>query len=120
MIPLIEKLKVRDYNGMTAESAAEALGNIGDERAIEPLTALLLGKIGTLVYTSPQIEAAIALGKIGHSSEVKPLIYKLTDSDKYVQESAANALLALVRDGRLNEEAKQLVATYQARADWPL
>jgi len=98
--------------------AAEALGNIGDERAVGPLINALkrhefsgvrwkaaeaLSKIGnpavealvaTLQYPDDDVrwKAAIALGEIGNPDAVEPLIRLLSDEDRFVRSRAAQAL----------------------------
>ncbi|MDO9033851.1 MAG: HEAT repeat domain-containing protein [Methanoregula sp.] len=98
--------------------AAEALGNIGDEKAIGPLITSLkrdefsgvrwkaaeaLSKIGnpavepliaTLQYPDDDVrwKAAIALGEIGNPDAVEPLILLLSDDDRFVRSRAAHAL----------------------------
>jgi HEAT repeat protein len=105
--------------------AAEALGELGDARAVEPLITALkndelsgvrwkaaeaLSKIGTpsvdaligaLRHHDDDVrwKAAIALGEIGDSRAVEPLIGLLCDEDRFVKGRAAHAL------GLIGEEA---------------
>ena len=98
--------------------AAEALGNLGDEKAIGPLITALkrdefsgvrwkaaeaLSKIGnpavepliaTLQFPDDDVrwKAAIALGEIGNPDAVEPLIQLLSDDDRFVRSRAAHAL----------------------------
>ena len=98
--------------------AAEALGNLGDEKAIGPLITALkrdefsgvrwkaaeaLSKIGnpavepliaTLQYPDDDVrwKAAIALGEIGNPDAIEPLIQLLSDDDRFVRSRAAHAL----------------------------
>ncbi len=98
--------------------AAEALGNLGDEKAVGPLITALkrdefsgvrwkaaeaLSKIGnpavgpliaTLQYPDDDVrwKAAIALGEIGNPDAVEPLIRLLSDEDRFVRSRAAHAL----------------------------
>jgi HEAT repeat protein len=98
--------------------AAEALGEIGDERAVEPLLAALkndesggvrwkaaeaLSKLGTpavaglisaLQHDDDDVrwKAAIALGEIGDPQAITPLINVLRDNDRFVRSRAAYAL----------------------------
>ncbi len=98
--------------------AAEALGNIGDEKAVGPLITALkrdefsgvrwkaaeaLSKIGNpavgpliaaLQYPDDDVrwKAAIALGEIGNPDAVAPLIVLLSDADRFVRSRAAHAL----------------------------
>ena len=68
-------------------ATAEALGNIGDERAVEPLIKAL----GDEDSYTRQL-TAMALGKIGDARAVEPLIKALKDEDSDVREYAAWAL----------------------------
>ena len=98
--------------------AAEALGDIGDERAVEPLLTALkndetggvrwkaaeaLSKLGTpavaglisaLQHDDDDVrwKAAIALGEIGDPKSISPLISLLCDDDRYVRSRSAYAL----------------------------
>ena len=98
--------------------AAEALGNLGDEKAVGPLITALkrdefsgvrwkaaeaLSKIGnpavemliaTLQYPDDDVrwKAAIALGEIGNADAIAPLIQLLSDEDRFVKSRAAHAL----------------------------
>ncbi len=100
------------------QSAAEALGKIGDARAVEALIARLadadsdlrkfaaidLGKIGDARAVEPLIarladwkgdvrkHAAEALGNIGDSRAVEPLSARLADRRSYVRRAAAESL----------------------------
>lgn len=67
--------------------AAEALGNIGDERAVGPLIAALQFPDDDVRW-----KAAIALGEIGNPDAVAPLIALLSDEDRFVRSRAAHAL----------------------------
>lgn len=113
---LILLLKHRDPD--VQFGAAEALGEIGDSGAVEPLIAALknneysgvrwkaaeaLSKIGnsavepliaTLQYPDEDVrwKAAIALGEIGNPDAIQPLIFLLSDDDRFVRSRAANAL----------------------------
>ncbi len=98
--------------------AAEALGNVGDEKAVGPLITALkrdefsgvrwkaaeaLSKIGNpavapligaLQYPDEDVrwKAAIALGEIGNSEAIEPLIQLFSDEDRFVRSRAAHAL----------------------------
>ncbi|MDP3564823.1 MAG: HEAT repeat domain-containing protein, partial [Methanoregula sp.] len=98
--------------------AAEALGDLGDEKAVAPLITALkrdefsgvrwkaaeaLSKIGNpavgpliraLQYPDDDVrwKAAIALGEIGNPEAVEPLIQLLSDEDRFVRSRAAHAL----------------------------
>ncbi len=101
--------------------AAEALGDIGDKRAVEPLATALkndefggvrwkaaeaLSKIGApavealigaLRHDDDDVrwKAAIALGEIGDPRAIEPLIMLLGDEDRFVKSHAALALGAI-------------------------
>jgi HEAT repeat protein len=110
---LIERLYQEDL--IVRLSAAKALGEIKDARAVEPLVAILrdessgstaanaLAKIGKpavkpLVNSLREKKAlvrrnaATALGKIKDASAVEPLIAALKDEDPLVRMNAASAL----------------------------
>ena len=89
--PLIKALK--DANSEIRQRAANALGFLGDIRAVEPLIEVLNDT------TIIQSNAAGALGKIGDARAVEPLIEILTDEDKTVRLDAAGAL------GKIGEPA---------------
>jgi HEAT repeat protein len=127
--PDIKKLKERrDIAGLARllehkdphiqYEAAEALGNLGDEKAVGALITALkrdefsgvrwkaaeaLSKIGnpavealiaTLQYPDDDVrwKAAIALGEIGNPDAIEPLIALLSDEDRFVRSRAAHAL----------------------------
>ncbi|EJG07307.1 PBS lyase HEAT domain protein repeat-containing protein [Methanofollis liminatans DSM 4140] len=66
--------------------AADALGRIGDERAVEPL-------IAAMKDPDPRVrkKAAWALGQIGDSRGQRPLLEAIRDEDDDVREIAAEA-----------------------------
>ncbi len=82
--PLIAALK-KDEEWYVRKTAAEALGQIGDVRAVEPLIVAL--KEGDMRRVSAE-----ALGKIGDTRAVEPLIATLKDKDSDVCKAAAEAL----------------------------
>jgi HEAT repeat protein len=113
---LIRLLNHRDVD--IQYEAAEALGDLGDSRAVEPLVTVLkndelsgirwkaaeaLSKIGApavdaligaLLHHDDDVrwKAAIALGEIGDPRAVEPLIALLCDEDRFVKSRAAHAL----------------------------
>jgi HEAT repeat protein len=98
--PNIQKLKdKRDVPGLIKalqnndplifQKAVEALGQIGDPRAVEPLSAAL--KMEGPYNQAPDY-AAEALGKIGDPRAVDPLIAALNDDREHVRMSAASAI----------------------------
>jgi hypothetical protein len=68
-------------------SAAIALGQINDTRAVEPLIQALKDNDSNVRYG-----AAIALGQINDTRAVEPLIQALKDNDSNVRYGAATAL----------------------------
>lgn len=113
--PLIELLE--DQNCPARYGAVDALGEIGDDRAVKPLLELLgspdwnlrsdastaLAKIGAAAVEplielltdrdiTKQVWAIHTLGKIGDCRAIEPLICALWDSDDAVSMCAAEAL----------------------------
>jgi HEAT repeat protein len=68
-------------------AAIEALGTIGDARAVEPLIAALQDDSWGV-----RSSAAAALGVIGDVRAVRPLSYLIRDGKKVVRKAAAEAL----------------------------
>ncbi len=81
----IRRLKNKDDS--IRQAAAQALGELGDKRAVNPL-------INMLDDLDPNVRsnAAQALGKLGDKRAVKPLINRLNDSGSSVSSNAAQAL----------------------------
>jgi HEAT repeat protein len=100
--PLIASLKNDD--GTVCHEAVAALGEVGDERAVEPIVAVLLD--------SPR--AADALVKIGKPS-VEPLISALR-SGKY---RAAETLVKLYHGGNLDDKSKQKILAVRDKIEHP-
>jgi hypothetical protein len=67
--------------------AAEALGELGDPRAVEPLLARLADWDGMV-----RVSAADALGRFGDRRAVEPLVARLADEDSDVRRRTAVAL----------------------------
>jgi hypothetical protein len=82
--PLIAALQKKNFKG-----AAEALGQIGDARAVEPLIAMLESK----GQYGEKVAAVQALGRIGDTRAIEPLVVMLKDYS--VGESAAKALMQI-------------------------
>jgi hypothetical protein len=76
-----------DDNYAVVNAAAEALGQIGDARAVKPLIGLLRNEEFTA-----RCEAAAALGLIGDERAVQPLVAALKDAESNVRKDAAKAL----------------------------
>jgi HEAT repeat protein len=91
------KLHSKEYR--VREAAAEALGRLGDRRAVEPLIRVMGGD-----WADDVRRAAIeALGKLGDARAVKPLIKALGDEDQLIRENAAKALARLGKLLRLDK-----------------
>ncbi len=86
-------MKVRYY---ISPLAAQALGIIGDERAVKPLIKALRDdneyKRGNLYFKNLSNYAADALGEIGDTRAMEPLIKLLEDEDDDVRNAAEEAL----------------------------
>ena len=78
---------LNDTNPNVRFAAACALGNIGDNVAVEPLIKSLKDEEGGVREV-----ASIALGKIGDDRAVEPLINALNDPYDAVRIAAANSL----------------------------
>jgi HEAT repeat protein len=83
--PLIRALENGDWE--VRRGAAQALGKVGDVRAVEPLSGALQDEHSRLRETAAQ-----ALGEIGDARAVKPLIGALRDEDVEMRWRAAQAL----------------------------
>lgn len=88
--PLVDALQNPPMTLRGRSAAAEALGRIGDTRAVEPLLTLL-GDRGTSVRQA----AAEALGRLGDTRAVQPLVSALADHHGDVRTAAAEALRQL-------------------------
>ena len=83
----------------TGEEAMQALGAIGDPRAVEPLIYQMREKSST---------AAWALGDLGDIRAVEPLIEALSSSEYLIRGSAARSL-GILGDERATEPLKKLL-----------
>jgi len=86
--PLIKALI--DKYEYVRNNVADALGEIGDKRAVEPLIKALEDKTWSV-----RESAARALGNIRDKRAVEPLIKALGDEDWSVRKSAAEALVKI-------------------------
>ncbi|TFG90597.1 MAG: HEAT repeat domain-containing protein [Candidatus Atribacteria bacterium] len=93
---IIAALKDEEKNG-----AVIALGEIGDERAVEPLKEALKDKSKDV-----QIWAAFSLYKLGDTQKIEFLITVLKDEDGNVRETAAEALNKITGKDFGEDEAK--------------
>ncbi len=141
VLPLINALK--DESSSVRSGAAEALGEIGDARAVQPLidalkdessevcwrAAWALGEIGDARAVESLINelkdyylgpwAAGALGKIGDARAVQPLIDALRDQNRDVRSNAASAL-GEIGDARAVQPLINALKDKDARAGAPL
>lgn len=87
--PLIIAFESEDWRIRTR--VAEALGEIGDKRAVDILINALIGKTkDNSRFVRGRV--AEALGKIGDERAIEPLIHALNDSYKYARIKAEEAL----------------------------
>jgi len=101
-----EVFKLGNESQDVRKDAAEALGKIGDARAVEPLIAALRDTDSEVCRS-----AAGALEQIGDARAVEPLIAALGDEDASVRGAAAGAL------GEIGPEAGVVPALIQALGD---
>ena len=85
VLTLLARLKNNDWHVRC--DAAVALGEIGDERAVEPLIEALKDKIASV-----RRAAAQALGEIGDKHAVRPLIQMLKDRSVLARRASVEAL----------------------------
>jgi hypothetical protein len=85
-------------------AAVEALGKIGDSRAVEPLIAALKDWDQDVRYAAVE-----ALGKIGDSRAVGPFIAALNDKDWDMRKSAANGLICIYKSGKISNVDKNSI-----------
>ena len=91
---------------MRGETAAEALRQIGDARAVEPLIVVLKDK-----DVNVRKSAAEALVEIGDPHAVELLINILKDEDKDAREKAATVLVRIYKSARLEEDVNNTILT---------
>jgi len=107
--PLIAGLKRTD-RGWLDYACAEALGEIGDERALGPLLAAL----GRSSLREPVLEA---LGKIGNTKTIEPLVAGLADPLRIIREVSVVALLAIFRKSSPAEREQMIKAARVGMTD---
>jgi HEAT repeat protein len=86
-------------NSNVCGSAAKALGAIGDARAVEPLIKVLGVKWPSFFSPWVRENAVEALGKIGKPA-VEPLTKALSDDEEWVRDAAKEALKKLGHEVR--------------------
>ncbi len=96
-----------DRNQDVRQASAEALGNIGDGRAVEPLIAALEDNYMSGSYV------AEALGQLGDARAVEPLIKALKKDDAPSRQRYAAEALGKIGDARALEPL--IAAFYDAR-----
>jgi len=89
--PLIRVIESRDDIGIIC-SSVEALGEIGDPRAIPVFAKLLEGS-----YLEARLKAVEALAKIGSDDAAGSIVKALNDSNMVVRRAAQGALDARVK-----------------------
>lgn len=104
---LVEALRNEDRD--VRRSAARALGQIGDARAVEPLITALRDESWGV-----RRDAAKALGRIGDARAVEPLLGALRDEDSNVRREAAKALVTMYRSGRLGDAHRASILAQDA------
>ena len=111
---LIKDLESKEGN--VRESAADALGRIGSEKAIEPLIkAALTSAEGGDVRES----AADALGRIGSDKAIEPLVKALTSGEEeYVRGRAADALGRIGSEKAIEPLIKALTSGEEGYVRW--
>ena len=82
-------------NPYVRASTAEALGDLGDKRGLEPLRAALKDDNRFV-----QCKAAAALSRMGDNQGLAIVIAALEDPDYRLRIEAANALVCLARQAR--------------------
>jgi HEAT repeat protein len=104
--PLVNALKNPDLTII----AAEALGKIGDQRAVRSLMELL-----SSYSEGVQRSATLALGAIGDPQAVEPLIQLLRSGERKVRTAAAAALLDMYRSRKLDVNQKRKILEQKDR-----
>jgi len=109
---------LRDGNLLERTRSAEALGEIGDRTAVQPLIDALSDK-----STDVQYVAAKSLGILADERAVEPLLLKLKSDEKWVRRGAAHSL-GLIGDRRAVDPLIGLLTDtrhdVRAQAAWSL
>jgi len=90
--PRVIKLLIgalHDQDAYIRSVSAEALGEIGDKQAVDPIIELLNDKINR---GKSQVSAAVALGNLGGKKATPALLKSLRSENVYVREASARAL----------------------------
>ncbi|GAB4305967.1 MAG: HEAT repeat domain-containing protein [Methanobacteriaceae archaeon] len=98
--PLIKAFYDKDWRVQAI--VAEALGKIGDEKAVKPLIRALTDKDKIERNRYVRGKAAEALGRIGDERAIEPLIDALNEKYIYVRRKAEKALERLGQTSELN------------------
>jgi HEAT repeat protein len=104
--PLIEALWNLDSS--VQRGAVEALGKIGDPRAVQNLAGLFTSRYAVRddrLY----LLAVEALGRIGSPSVVEPITVRLVDANKEVRQAAGRVLVAMYHSQALDPQTKQRI-----------
>jgi len=104
--------KLKDANKNVRESAALALGYIGDARAVEPLIEALKDQNEYV-----RLGAALALRNIGDTRAVEPLMEALKDESENVRSGAAWAL-EKIGDTRAVEPLMEVLKDESENVRW--
>jgi HEAT repeat protein len=105
---LLSALKTRNKD--TRLGIIEALGEIRDPRAVEPLIGILKDEDNEVRW-----EAALALGEIADPRAFPPLETALSDPDRYVRYGAA---IALQKMGWSPDELKKVGLLFAGKQNW--
>ena len=106
--PLIAAVGEERMPASERETAARALGMIGDGRAVEPLIEMLGRQVRFSDQTKAYKAAAEALGRIGDPRAVEPLIDGLRHNGD-LRRFAAGILVDMYRRGALDEGSRKSI-----------
>ena len=95
--------------------AVTALGDLGDEQAVEALSTALRESVSSLIFSRDFLKVApfrsavvTALGKIGNSRAKQILLETLGDESEPVYEAAAHVLIPLINHEDIKEYLRRL------------